>query len=245
MKRPSRMQFYYKPPGETMKQFISRLQENYREKITYVAKLDPMASGIVPIITEEQFAIINMFTRSDKVYTVNVVFGISTDSTDALGVITEMNKELFGDIDTSVLTTKVSEYITSTLGSFHQEYHYFSSKRLYARYHNKEDRPVYHNVKLYNFEVGEVKQVLLRQWIDNICKLIQTVDLTQDFRQKEIITQWKRIRDENDTTIVNILPMTLKVSSGFFVRQLIADMSKFTGIPMFADDIVRVHCSSS
>lgn len=239
------MQIYYKPAGQTMKQFISELQRYYSCKITYVAKLDPLASGVVPVIKEKEFAHMEKFIKSNKTYTVNILFGISTDSTDALGIVKELNPEFFGHINTDELQNKVLEYLNSSLGTFKQEYHYFSSKRIYTRYHNKKDKPVYHTVSLYSASIIESSDICLGRWVKKISKLIKSIDNEQDFRQTEILEQWDRVKKTYSNAVLNMLKIELQVSSGFFVRQLIADMSKALNIPMIAYNIVRVHCSET
>ncbi len=69
--------------------------------------------------------------------------------------------------------------------------------------------------------------------------IIDKVDKTKEFRQKEIIEQWKLLKTKNIYTI-NYITLQLHVGSGFFVRQYIHDISVKLNIPLMCYDIHRV-----
>ena len=82
------MEVYYKEPGETMNQFIIKLQEKLNtKKLAYTARLDPMARGLVPVLINSECKNINNYLKTNKIYRVKIIKGIQTDSDDCLGII--------------------------------------------------------------------------------------------------------------------------------------------------------------
>jgi tRNA U55 pseudouridine synthase TruB len=76
------------------------------------------------------------------------------------------------------------------------------------------------------------------EWKNNIIDNIQSIDKTKNFRQNETIQQW------NSLTTISKLPyfeLELHVTSGFFVRQFIRDLSNEFKIPMMCYDIYRIN----
>ena len=63
-----------------------------------------------------------------------------------------------------------------------------------------------------------------------------SIDKTKNFRQEETIKQWNNI----DLVKLYYLKISLNVSSGFFVRQLISDISQAINMPLMCYSINRV-----
>ena len=238
---------YYKESGLTPLQFINNVKQDYPgQKICYTARLDPMARGVIPILIGDECKKMDLYTNLSKTYEVKVIIGVSTDTDDALGLIT--NNLLESNGNTSTLSLSLSSSILSNYKSIFeiekgitlikQKYHYFSTKALLSRSKNKyEDH--YHNVELYHSKVIDNGKIDFKLWVDECINIIDKVDKTKEFRQKEIIEQWKLLKTKNIYTI-NYITLQLHVGSGFFVRQYIHDLSVKLNIPLMCYDINRI-----
>ena len=211
------MYLEYKNSGITMQQFINIIKEKYtHKKYAFTARLDPMARGIVPILVDDECKDINNHLKSKKIYQVKVILGVQTDSDDPLGIIEKIN-----------LVDNFDDFIK-------QKFHYFSTKAISMRTRNKiEDS--YHEVELIDSKILSTGYINFNDWKEEIIKNIKTIDITKDFRQNKTIEHWNECKFDK----LPYLELELKVSSGFFVRQFVRDMSIELNQPMFAYDIYR------
>ena len=64
------------------------LKQKYNtNKVTYAGRLDPLAYGLVIILTDEDVHKRDEFTGKNKIYQFNVIHGIQTDTFDIMGMI--------------------------------------------------------------------------------------------------------------------------------------------------------------
>ena len=204
-----------------------------------------MARGIIPVLFGDECKNMHNYTNLSKTYEVKVMIGYKTDSDDVLGIL-ESQESYINDID---IISKykyifnIENEITNTI--IKQKYHYFSTKELLARSKGKTNsNNQYHDVKLFSSKIIDSGILDLKEWVNTCIQIIDKVDKTKDFRQKEIIEQWQKIliqEKEKENKILTIQYITLKlhVGSGFFVRQYIRDISVKIGIPLMCYDIHR------
>jgi tRNA pseudouridine(55) synthase len=231
------MLYETKTCGETMNKFIERIKEKHNvKKIGYCARLDPMAKGIVPCVVDSECIKINDKLGTDKIYQVKIIFGIQTDTDDPLGVITNhicMTKERILEI-----TDLIIEYLNSIKQTnFNQKYHYFSTKMLNHRRQKSKNVIDNHMVSLYDYLIIGEGIFNYEIWKNKIIKQINLIDKTKNFRQDEIINQWNIF----DITELFYIKLSLTVTSGFFIRQLIKDMSDYIKFPLMCYSINRIE----
>ena len=225
------MYLEYKNTGITMNQFLDLIKEKYsHKKYAFTARLDPMARGIVPILVDDECKDINNYLKSKKIYNVKIILGILTDSDDPLGIIEKIQLiDNFEDFlknftDKFIIQNKVIK----------QKFHYFSTKAICMRNQNKNEDS-FHDVELINSQILSTGFINFSELKEEINKNIKTIDITKDFRQKQTIEQWSKL----DFDKLPYIELELKVSSGFFVRQFVRDISIELNQPMFAYDIYR------
>ena len=226
----------YKECGLTMKQFLDKIHKKYEgERFTFAARLDPMACGIVPLVPREDFKNFNSYLKSNKRYNVKVMIGIQTDSDDVLGKIEKIDSKYFDKVEINRLKVYLEGERT---GEIEQKYHYFSSKRIQKR--RKGDMKEYsHKVSLYKSKVVSVGYIKIRDWLVDVMRDIDKVDKSCDFRQLEILEQWKKIEILYGDKMISYMNMEMDVSSGFFVRQYVRDKIDESKVPMLAYYIKR------
>lgn len=223
--------------GETMDQFIKRIKKKHNiNKLGYTARLDPMAKGIVPFVEGSECVNIKKYLGTNKSYQVKIIFGLQTDSDDALGLISKQNFD-FNFIEIKNL---IINYLSSINNStFKQKFHYFSTKMLNHRRNNNVKPIDSHDVSLFDYKILSESIFDYEKWKNKIIGFIQNIDQSKNFRQTYIVEQWTNLICHK----LFYLKIKLDVSSGFFVRQLIRDMSDFIKFPLMCYNINRISVS--
>ena len=232
---------YYKEPGITPLEFINTVKKEFPDKkICYTARLDPMARGLIPILIGEDCKLMNLYTCLSKTYEVKVIIGLATDTDDALGLITHNTLNISSNQITShyILSNYKSIFEIENELTLNQKYHYYSTKALLSRSKNNFDTH-YHSVKLYHSSVIDSGELDFNIWKNECINTINKVDKTKEYRQNEIIKQWNDLSNEIKAPL-HYITLQLYVSSGFFIRQYIRDISEKIGIPLMCYDINRV-----
>lgn len=93
-----------KPQGITSFGAVARIKRLANEKrVGHTGTLDPMATGVLPILIGKATVLSRYLLDADKSYTAMVKLGISTDSCDITGNIVSQHKvNLSKDIDTTL-----------------------------------------------------------------------------------------------------------------------------------------------
>ena len=85
----------YKPVGISPLDAIKLLQEKFPEykdvSITYAGRLDPMAEGVLILLTGKEVHKVKEYMKLDKEYEAEILFGFETDTYDILGQVLCLN----------------------------------------------------------------------------------------------------------------------------------------------------------
>lgn len=223
-----------KPRGCTINQFIQKYKkENNIKKLCFCGRLDPMARGKILILINEECKMMPRYLSLDKTYQFEICFGFQTDTDDFLGIIERKTDNIIPPNLNQIIEhiLKISDY------EFEQKFHKYSSKRINGktlREQNLDNAPC-HKVKIYKTKYLNIFMSNFSNFINNIINDINSVDENKDFRQNEIIKQWENINREYICSI----KIEMKVSSGFYIRQFIRDISELFDFPMVVYDINR------
>jgi len=228
----------YKEQGQTLGQLTNQIKNITNNKICYIGRLDPMASGLVCYFSGNECKLASKYLKFDKTYMFNLILGISTDSCDSLGMVTGLSPCF--EINYNFLE-KFNDYI------YIQEYPIYSSfvikkdglkKPLwyYAINNIKIDNLPKHEVHIKNLELnGEEFYIKDTEYfIKQIKKLDDDKGIS--LRKKEIIEQYSMIEGIHLMGI----PLIARVSSGTYIRKLCEDIGNYLRIPAMADSIERV-----
>ncbi|PJE74056.1 MAG: hypothetical protein COV01_03075 [Candidatus Taylorbacteria bacterium CG10_big_fil_rev_8_21_14_0_10_41_48] len=234
----------YKKHGETPLQTVERYVALHPEytgvKMTYAGRLDPMAEGLLIVLTGEKNKERESYTGLSKVYEFEFILGIETDTYDVLG------KVVSSKIIDNVSMGQIGEVIEKYQGVFEQSYPAYSSKVVagkqlfeYARSGtiNTIVLPK-HTVNVTDIKLDSVRTISREEFIQSI---ETSVGLVQgDFRQKEIISLWKKYK-EIAPDIVSVYRARVSCGSGFYVRQLVSDIGRDLGTGAVTTHILRTR----
>ena len=83
------MYVVYKNKGETPLRCLRRLCTDSQRTYTYAGRLDPMAEGLLLILVDDECKRARSAHRLNKMYEFEFIVGLSTDTYDCLGRITD------------------------------------------------------------------------------------------------------------------------------------------------------------
>jgi tRNA pseudouridine55 synthase len=98
-----------KPEGWTSHDVVSKIRRIAATKrVGHLGTLDPIATGVLPLVIGRATRLAQFYTRSDKIYDGIVRFGWSTDTYDASGEPTSAQTEL--QIDSAELERQLEKF---------------------------------------------------------------------------------------------------------------------------------------
>lgn len=221
-----------------LERFRSRYPEYAKSPITYAGRLDPMAEGLLLLLTDDDIYQKDSYLGLDKVYEASCIFGVSTDSYDVLGCVEasrdaepELHKEDLAQLE------KMSK----------QAYPPFSSRKVKGKplfIHAKEgsldtiDIPS-HDITIYSLSYLHKELYSAAKLKEHILGRIAQV--VGDFRQEACQSSWKDYFATTTKKEYVIHHFRIHVSSGTYIRSLIKTLGDILGVPATCVHIKRVH----
>lgn len=234
----------YKKQGETPLECLNRIRLEMPEKsnknLSYAGRLDPMAEGKILIIEDEENKNREKFLNLDKEYEVEIVFGIETDTGDALGII----KDYYTNF--SLEGVDIKKELQKFVGKRKQKFPWFSSRTVFgiplfewkkSGREDEVDRPE-KEIEIFNIEEISQGKISSKDLLKEIEQKINRV--SGDFRQKEILESWKRFLSQNEQNFC-FIKIKSKVSSGTYMRVLAEEIGKSLKTRAFALSIKRTQ----
>lgn len=224
------MYLTYKNIGETPLECLERVRKEYGKPenipMTYAGRLDPMAEGLLIILVGEDCKDKEKYLKMDKEYELEILFGVSTDTYDTLGMIEKIEKKSFELPDFQKYKEK-----------FTQEYPRYSSK-IIAMKEVPDEMPT-KEVEIYSIEQIGSRALSGQRIGEYVLGNIKKV--SGDFRQEKISDGWKKFSEENIKERFIILKLKVSCSSGTYMRSLADRIGKDCDIPALAFSIKRTR----
>ncbi len=248
MKKNSGLHLINKKLGETPNEAILRFKKENSEfdllPMTYAGRLDPMAEGLLLILSEDSIKDKEEYLNLPKTYESEILWGFETDTLDLLGLLTVSPRLDLGETPSK---EEVKEYLQKVKGKFEQVYPMYSSKPVLGKplfQWAREDRTneieiPKHEVEILESNFIERKNISGKELLKEIVKRVGLVK--GDFRQAEIIEKWKESLENKYTEEFILDKISIKVSSGFYVRQFISDMGMELGSGAVTFSIKRTN----
>lgn len=233
--------------GQTPKELI----ENYKnkqgiKKASYCGRLDPLASGLMLILTDEDCKHQNKYLGMSKTYTFNIIFGIWTDSHDPLNDNIKLYDEY---IDIEELENLVKQKYT---GVINQQYPLCSSYTidiglnkkipLWEAFKNKLIPVDYElpskliNIK--NFDILDNRTLNDYELFGEfICDINKVEDYNNSFGKTQAIDFFK---SKSSNKNYQVISCKVTGSSGTYIRGLVRDISSDLGKHAIAHKIKRI-----
>ena len=191
-----------KPQGCTSHDIVRKVKKALNEKVGHAGTLDPMATGVLPLLIGKGTLCSKYLINHDKIYKVVLQLGKKTDTADSEGKVIEekLIKEKYFD------TKNVKDVLSSFIGEIKQTPPIYSAikvrgKKLYeyARKGEIVEIPS-RNVKIYSidkveineiekqisFEVSCSKGTYIRTLCEDIAGKMETVGYMKELRRIKV-----------------------------------------------------------
>lgn len=232
----------YKPRGKTPLECVHQYKSTTgtSDVVSYAGRLDPLAEGVLVLLVGDENANRRSLEQVSKVYEVDVVFGIKTDTGDLMGMPT-LSDRLPPNISSRVLLQTTASFLGTTV----QRYHPYSSTRVDGKplfYWAREGRlseitiPT-HPISIDSIEIINTRIVSLQSMVDS-CNLI-VPKVHGEFRQKEIIETWRAVSGDRNFQVFSLRVSC--ASGGVYMRVLAEDIASMLGTHGFCLRIIRTR----
>lgn len=229
------MYLVYKQLGETPLHCMRRLFDTSTVSYTYAGRLDPLADGLLLILSDDECRHAPQLYHLTKTYTFTYAVGIATDSYDCLGRIQQVapvGSDVVGRITTA--TKKLQGTVTLPYPSY-------SSKTVHGvPLHVHARRGTLHRIPLPTKTTTILSHHITATWWSRRQSIqqyaLQCVPRVRgDFRQQDILNDWKNLLDDD----LYLVRATVTASGGTYVRALVHEIGSLTGYPTTAIRITR------
>lgn len=239
---------FYKRLGETPLQCLNRIREEYPEykdeTLSYAGRLDPLAEGLLLVLVGDA-ANKNRETYIglSKTYVVEVLFGISTDTFDLLGLAQDSKT-----YDIHILQKKIEGSIKNISNFYEMEYPAYSSKPVggkslfqWAREGKLNEIKIpKQKGKITQIELISFCSITLKELQEKVQKVVSSVEGT--FRQAEVLECWKlflKKSSKEGRQDFLIGKFTINCESGTYMRSFAHQLGKLVKVPAVAFTILR------
>lgn len=240
MDKPINILNVYKPIGISPLDAIKALKEKYPElkdeKMTYAGRLDPLAEGALILLAGNAVCEKEKYLKLDKEYEAEILFGFNTDTYDILGLPKkELPLPATSRLRLDVILKKLEGNICLPLPPYSS--YKIKSKSLFqwAREGklNEIEIPM-RKTKIHSAELLGLDKISGQKLLGKIEQKINSVK--GDFRQKEILKQWKKMCSQNSDrcfagTFENqkkyqVAKIKITCSSGTYIRSIAHHLGK-------------------
>jgi len=233
----------YKKLGDTPFQCVDKFKRDnpaYRYvPMTYAGRLDPMAEGLLLVLSGQVINEKEKYLDLPKTYEFEILWEFETDTADILGIAKGDEISIFPTVD------DINKAISKTVGKFEQMYPAYSSQTVdgkslieWSRLGRiNEVKIPSHTVEVFKAENISRRFISGKDLLEEILRRISLVN--GDFRQEQILTRWKKVLSLNLEKLYTIDAVSVEVSGGFYVRQMVSDMAKELGTSATTFHITR------
>lgn len=246
---------YYKKEGQTMLEMLESFRSDTPQfkdsKITYSGRLDPLAFGEVIVLTDQDVYRKDEYNKLDKVYNFSILFGVSTDTGDILGIVQKdsllkslFRKFLFTLEKKHLDKEKIKKVISGFKKDYIQKYPKYSSFNikgvpmwLLAKEGKLPIKLPSHNVTIYDISIKKIYDIDKINLSKDIKERI--LNIKGDFRQDQIVNSWDSFFNKEEKTKYILVDCQATVSSGTYIRQLCIDIGNSLNTQALAYSIDR------
>lgn len=216
--------------------------------LTYAGRLDPMASGKLLVLIGDECKRRSFYDGLDKEYEVEILFGLSSDTGDILGLVERC------DGASPVSETQLVQAARNVRGSIVLPYPAYSSKPVggkplfeHARTGSIDSIEIPNkSSRVYTYALESLSHVDSRNLLDSICTRLGLLAIDtnsanpyKDFRKTEIVARWQEILAGGDS--FQIAKIRCTVSSGTYMRSLVPRIAETLGTCALACSIRRTR----
>jgi tRNA pseudouridine(55) synthase len=232
--------------------------ESWRQKnpdligvpLAYAGRLDPMASGKLLVLIGDECKVQEQYHGLDKEYVFEILFSVSSDSGDVLGIIAEKTQNLL------ITPEALTPILNNLIGMVTLPYPIFSARTVLGKpLHTwaMEGRLSEISIptktsQVYSLTLGSIRMSSRSKVYENALAKINSLPavtdprkaLGNDFRRPEVKASWSNFLNTDDPTDnFAIATVTCIASSGTYMRSLAEEIGKRLNTQALAFSIHR------
>lgn len=216
---------------------------------SYAGRLDPMASGKLLVLLGEECKQQKKYTALDKVYDVEVLLDVSSDTGDALGLVA------YAGVMSAPQKRQIIRALRTERGAHERPYPIFSSKTVGGKplflhalegtlsvAHVPVHREVIHHLRLLDrrtMNEHELKAHITRYLTKVPISTDPSKALGADFRIDAVRASWGKLFSEAGERRFTILTVRVTCGSGTYMRSLAPRLGETLGTKALALSIHR------
>lgn len=207
-------------------------------KLAYAGRLDPLATGLLPILHGPLLARQEEYWYLAKQYEVSVLLGLSTDSYDLLG-LPRAGSDARPDIE------RISATVRGLVGKIDLSVPIYSSQRvdgkaLFALARESDAGPVVVPVRRMTISQIDILGISELDAASLLTSTLERIGLVRgDFRQDAICVAWEEcLREQRYFPVVRL---SVHCASGTYIRSLSHEIGKRLGCGAVVADLRRVR----
>ena len=202
-----------KEKGCTSHDLVSKVKKIVKEKVGHTGTLDPLATGVLPLLIGKGTLCSKYLINHNKEYIAVLKLGVSTDTMDGEGIVLEEK-----DVDTSILEkSNVEKILSSFVGKQIQEPPIYSAikvngKKLYEYARKGESIEIpKREIEIYDMELRGINKIeneiefkvkcskgtYIRSLCSDLAKKLGTIGYMKDLKRLKV----GEFRIENSITI--------------------------------------------
>jgi tRNA pseudouridine55 synthase len=209
-------------PLETIRRFKSEHQEYNSEPMSYAGRLDPMAEGLLLVLSGPELKNKDKYQKLKKTYIADVLFGIESDTQDILGLIKNSGKS-------NISKEQLDSAITKMYGDIEIELPHYASYKIngkplfwWARQNRIKEIEIPKRIVTISSSSFISLQTKTGKEIKN--EVIKKIMLVHgDFRQNEVVSLWDTIDIKKNYIVAQI---RFECSGGTYIRSLVSIIGK-------------------
>ncbi len=211
-----------------------KIGEILGEKATHTGTLDPLAEGVLVVLTGEDRFAKGSLQDWYKTYDFEILWGVQTDSGDTLG-IPKIGEILSFPSELETILQKFPQKYDQKIPSFSARRIDGQSSFDFAK--NGQDFPTQTRTVSTALEKNFLQSSLpwseVQNEVQRRCQQVQG-----NFRQTEIAHSWNEL-DVSEQSTFSLTRHTVVASPRTYVRQLVQDMAELCGRPATTWSITR------
>lgn len=235
-------------PLQALRRFRTRTVLPVDVPLSYSGRLDPMAEGKILILIGDECKQEKAYRGMDKEYEFEILFGISTDTGDVLGMPTlQVNQP-------KITAQQIKSVLKQSLGTHSWPYPHYSSKPVHGKpLHIWAREGKIHQIELPktvsridSLKLKSLRQIGAHELKTDILSKIRTLQEynggkpCSDFRQTQIEYAWENQLHHLQSDVFYIAQCVCVAGSGTYMRTLAEYIGKELGLYACAYSIKRM-----
>lgn len=235
----------YQPLGSSSHQLAKIVGIKNNQKATHTGTLDPMAEGVLVVLTGEDRLRKSELSDVHKAYKFEILWGIETDSIDSLGLVINHNQVSLDQVK------DLQNCLDDFIGPQYQTLPKFSAKRIGGETYfdlakrGEEFHQASQEIEIYglrHINTRKIGREQLQIELEGRLELLnneRTYAIGGDFRQEEILEAWREFFATSSQEEFLISGCEAEVSKRTYVRGLVRDIAGKLSLPATTFSILR------